>query len=344
MTISENVKVFPKSEFRVLLVSDGSTFSETGEPLHLSRLSLPHPKDEHSCTFLVDEKNKCLYELKKVNFYNPHLPVSKRPITTTKGECLNSLIVETVGSEDGMVIEEPEIFVASKFNLVYMLLAFFEQNIKNLAYDADTSTGSRFISFEDMSERLLDDTDSPLKDLPACFFEQDTIGRAFELLCDTMGEPDDLYYKLSLQKVISFLRSRVERICEKFPESIMDSILKSKINAPSGKSEELDPETVRCCQKIYAIQLLGSYLSDFYVEQVSVCFRDDLNRGKDHLAKMASLHQEQRMAQQGIDELSASLSSTNGSKKRKPVVQQKKVPVKKIAVGRGALDGFFKRA
>ncbi|OUM54639.1 hypothetical protein BVG19_g4056 [[Candida] boidinii] len=343
-------------------------------------LNLPHPKTLEAQQFIIYKddltNSTVLHELNKISFKNPHLSAKKQPIETLDGKPIRSIlfnqteIIEhgSVNSQtgEGYVLEDPRIQIATKFNFVYWLLAFY----KNVLIKNEDEL--RFSSYEDIVEKIgNNDTFHCLIDLDIDF------NKSLKLICECIEENDELFYKVSIKKILKYLKMKTEKIGNQFPHSIKQSLLEDKFKLPIIDIDEEEKRTVEEKQialqedeKImnlaklqYSIHLLGSYLDDYYINKLLSLY--DFSPIKERLDRIVSLQQEQNVALANLEALNDNLSSINennkkrtkdsvkGANKKKPLLTTKKVASgkgaldgffkKKVEVGRGALDGFFKK-
>ncbi|OWB58220.1 hypothetical protein B5S28_g4223 [[Candida] boidinii] len=356
------------------------SFVNLAESKTYTILNLPHPKTLEEQQFIIYKDSlpngTIIHELNKISFKNPHLSAKKQPIETLDGKPIRSILfnqtkiidqgAENSQAGEGYVLEDPRIQIATKFNSVYWLLAFY----KNVLIKNEDEL--RFSSYEDIVEKLdNNDTFHCLIDLDIDF------NKSLKVICECIEENEEFFYKVSIKKILKYLKMKIEKIASQFPESIKQSLLDDKFKLPiidiaeeekrsieeKQTAKQEDEKIMNLAKLQYSIHLLGSYLDDYYINKLLSLY--DFSPIQERLDKIVSLQQEQNVALANLEALNGNLSSINennkkrtkdsakGANKKKPASTTKKVASgkgaldgffkKKVEVGKGALDGFFKK-
>ncbi|ODQ79739.1 hypothetical protein BABINDRAFT_166849 [Babjeviella inositovora NRRL Y-12698] len=318
-----------------------------------SVLTLPHPRTQEPANYIIITNSESkpavstLYELKEISGKNPHHQQQQLAPETKDGKTVKSLIFEryegTGGpSTQGLVIQDPAMTIATRYNLAYTLIAYFTSS---------SNTSTRYQSLEDLIDSisavgLFTDFSSKIPEA--------MIKAALQPICETItenvGEDDvEVYYRFSRARCLEFLMAKVTKLAGHFPESIMEAHIKPMLFSPtfasSADSETGNDEVVYQCKLKYSAFLIGSYLSPEFITELMkqlditklVVYLDELKANKEKAA----------LAEENM-RLLAEQSAGAGKSKKKPTATKKATKKatlpRKVAIGSGALDGFFKKA
>lgn len=299
MTKDNNLSPIDANRVRIVLVPENTTRFKTTK--------FADPATAKETEYLVAEGQ--LYELNKTDFKdayndkevltNGHRPLKSLILTKSEGDCL-------------VLGRTPELFVVTPYNIVYFVLAFFEQALKQETV--------RLVPYDDIIEQM------EFRELVS----EDTL----KAVCNSVVENDETFYQASKEKAIEYLKGKVQAIADHFPESI-DSKLTRKLtrNLDGAVGDEIK----HLAREEVAIDLLSSYISPFYVELLQKQY--DFSPLQRHLADLAALDEKARIAEDNLLALNENLHKKRKLPAKK-VAQKKTAP--KVAVGRGALDMFFK--
>lgn len=273
-----------------------------------------------------DEK---VYELRLIS---GQTSFSSRPEPKlSNGEAVKSLIIESTGpEEEGAVLSNPEIVNVSNFNLIYFVL--------RIMWEQKSIDNSRYHTTED----ILDQFNAYIKPQQLIFGIKKHLVEAIEHVCDTIEEAGDSFYKFSPSKGNSFIEKKVEglsNLLHSSPDFSLTEFIKSKLNA----YEEAPSDMLELQIKKYAVEFIfGSYLSaemkTEFILKSSLDFSKLENYFKEQEEKQKTLAMVESNMASIVQTTTAAKSVT--AKKGKATKTTKKV-VKKVAVGKGALDGFF---
>lgn len=298
---------------------------------------LPHGESNfHICTLRFGSSEKQIlfsqdhvYELRLISGQTSY---SSRPEPKlSNGEAVKSLILENSDpKKSGAVISKPEIINTTKLNLVYFALRImWEHN------DVDST---RYHTIEDIIEQF----NAYIKPQKLAEGLKNHLTRAIEYVCDIIEEAGETFYRFSPSKATTFVGEKVEalsNLLQSSPDFALTEFIKGKLNA----YDAAPPDILELQIKKYAVEFtFSSYLTQEM--KADFCVRCGLdfsaldNYSKEQEAKQKTLAMvETNMA--SIVQTTTKARSTN-IKKGKPSKATKKV-VKKVAVGKGALDGFF---
>ncbi|AOA61078.1 Ribonuclease H2 subunit [Komagataella phaffii CBS 7435] len=334
----------PVKTFKVLFVNQDSSEK-------LKFVQLDHPRLNERCDYLYDEQNNQLYELKRFNgeHDNPHSK-KHRAVYDHRGFMIRSLIFAEKESIDGYVVENSEILVATKFNVIYLLLKYFimtELRGMNINELDESNQSGRFLNFDDLIEQLQEN--SVFQGLPEEFFG--SLEPSLSEICKVIREGDENYYRVSPAAIFQFLNRKVEALQKNLleTENTVKQFLSSKLSKPidqgSTKEEEVPLEILDLATKRAAVQLISTYLPQSLGNCLLGQFEKDWETLSNHQLLVEKAFQERQIAEENLAKLNESIGNSSsyfGKRKNQKTLAAPKPKVKKVAVGKGALDGFFR--
>ncbi|KAK3649676.1 hypothetical protein LTR56_006636 [Elasticomyces elasticus] len=179
-------------------------------------LSLPHPVTSKPTRFFVDPE-RGVYEFTRV--------------AAAKKTCRSVLLAGGEGEEEGYVLKEAEVFVATACDAVFALLpAFctgeewgtFYDRLFSSSNDEDDGGGGRYAHLRSV-------------------FQASSAGRALEKnletrmreICDTIEIGDEISYKLSPPKLAHLLYTKAQRMVSSgLPPSMEEHFVRLPLQAP----------------------------------------------------------------------------------------------------------------
>ncbi|KAG7856045.1 hypothetical protein KL919_004438 [Ogataea angusta] len=265
--------------------------------------------------------NGLVYELNKTNFKDPHNTTQK---LTKKQQPLKTIFLAAMdASVDSLMVgNNCELWIATKYNPVYLLLDFFT--------DALSRERVRMVSFQDLLEQF-----------EGCETLQELLENGVDLrkpllqICESVDENDETFYKPSMQKIVSYLSSKVDRLAQNLPSALVAST-KKKLALPGFEPTD---EVLQVSRKQLAIELISSYVDAKYVAELKNLYPTEILDS--YMMEYRKKEQMTALAEENIN----TLNGMNAANPKKRKVEKKVVrkEVKKVAVGKGALDGFFKK-
>jgi len=279
--------------------------------------------------YLVSSPEQTLLALNKTNFKDSYDAKQK---LTKASEPLNSILISSgIGvtqNEPCLIVgEKPEIYVGTPFNVIYFLLSCCVDILKR--------EKQRMLPYDDLLEKL-EDSESIRELIKLKIPFEDSL----KLICETVKENDETFYKVSIEKITKFLTDRVERIVGNFPETLNLHIQRHLGASMQQDQLLLTKEVARLSKVKTAINLLSSYVDSFYLDVLRKSY--NFNDLDEYLKQYRKVEESNRIAEENLRALNQKITSASKSKKRKHPAKKLK-PVKKVEIGRGALDMFFKR-
>lgn len=270
-----------------------------------------------------------VYELRLISGQTSY---SSRPEPKlSNGEAVKSLIIENENGEDeGAVLASPEIVNVSKFNLIYFVLRIMWEN-KNV-------DNSRYHTMED----ILDQFNTYITPQQQIVGIKKHLITAIDHVCETIEEAGDSFYKFSPSKGNSFISRKVEdlsALLQSSPNFSLSEFIKSKLNA----YEEAPSDMLELQIKKYAVEFIfGSYLTQEMKADFILKSGLDFSKLDDYFKEQEDKQKTIAMVESNMASIVQTTSKAKSvtAKKGKTTKTTKKV-VKKVAVGKGALDGFF---
>lgn len=300
---------------------------ETARVLYLpkgtSRLvQLPNPASGSMQSFVVC--NDELYELREVDGDNPHDKQNHlRPTTKKDSQTVRSLILEGPDN-NGFIIENGALLVATKFNPSFLLIGYFT-----------SQKGSRFQSSEDLFDSMQEVTPA-LNDLPETLIQS-----ALTTICETVVEGDEPFYKFSEEITLAWLKGRVSQLISNFPQTILESLVKPLLY-PVGIDDTIPAEVMQLALRKFSIMLISSYLTAEWNDRLINEY--DFVTLDEYIQRTQQQRTDKRAAQENLSDI----NHLNAQNKRtqydtKGPLKKKAVVKRQVKVSTGALDMFFKK-
>ncbi|ODQ49553.1 hypothetical protein PICMEDRAFT_14988 [Pichia membranifaciens NRRL Y-2026] len=356
MTISiAELEERKKNDYRVILVPE--SVSDSSSDTKLITVPNTHPITGKMTDFLITQSevdnSTSLSVLDRINWKNPNVknqsytPDGKpyRCLFITKGDTTasggSSLIPATIlGSE-------PDIYAMTPFSPLYFLLEYFKPIIQKKHQNREgNDNDQRLLTYEDMMDEICERDEFLGKLVHSFNFD---LKKYLEIICDSTSIPsmdsDDeelsVFYKPSIEKIKQFLLTKVEGLTERL--ILKDQYRSIKLRWETMYPGEL-PEEIKLsmCRK-QSVLLLSNFVDTWYIKE-SVDY--DFSKLDCYIQKVRERENAEDMINESLQQLhegtAAVLSAQN--KKVKTVKKQvKTVKSSSVAVGKGALDMFFKK-
>lgn len=221
-----------------------------------------------------------------------------------------SLIFEN--ENEGIINESADVLICTKFDLIYLLIPALYNS-------------TNFITMEN----IIDNNDW-LSKVP-----EQVIDKALNPIVETIDENNETFYKVSQEKVFQYLTNRINNVqkCVKNSSFLnqlkMDLFVSLEEEIPS---EILDMEILRT-----SVNIVTSYVSIPLESDILKHNGYDFTGLNEHKSKVEKLIRTQEAIQE------ASLPKKNGQRAKPKQSTNSNSKPKKVAVGKGALDSFFKK-
>ncbi|CCH44057.1 Ribonuclease H2 subunit B [Wickerhamomyces ciferrii] len=296
----------------------------------LKIVNLPHPRTNQEYHYAL-VNNEELYELTEFDNDNPHSKTNHlRSLTKTDGKPVRSLLLENVNDEsDGLVLEESNIIISTKFNFTYILITYFILQLEQ------GKEFRRYQSLEDITD-VLEESIPIILQLPGSL-----LNTSLENICDSINENDEKFYKFSEEKTINYLKTKSELISQNFPKSIESTIV-SPLLYPANIDEKIPEDIKKLALIKYSIHLISSYLHPKTESRLNSSY--NFESVNEYITKI----QKEKLQKKAAEDQIQNLNQINAQNKRSIGVQDNKnrkkpTPAKKIPskVIKGPLDGFF---
>ncbi|CCE85747.1 Piso0_005374 [Millerozyma farinosa CBS 7064] len=277
-----------------------------------------------------------MYEIREINGKNPYMiNMDKVPKLPNNDGAVKSLIFES--DTNGYVLQNPNLLVTSKFNFAYFLISVMH---------GEENFAKRFITLEDIIDSLGSKYSGQewVTSVPFAIYI-----RALGMICEKIEENDETFYKYSKDKAFTFLQNKIDEVTKyllskphvALNKKIMSELLSSSIDSTKIPSEVLQESTTK-----HSIDLIcGSYIPVHVKQEFCENKKYSWSNLDKYLADLAAEKKGLELAESNmnsiINETVVNRKDTKSDSKKKPA--RKKV-VNKVPVGKGALDGFFKKA
>ncbi|RLV90159.1 hypothetical protein JA1_004757 [Spathaspora sp. JA1] len=294
---------------------------ETASPTEFKLIQLPISNNlNQTKSYLYEPISTTIYELNQI-----------RSIESAKlksGDAVKSFIIES-GNSDGAIIQSPRTIISSKFNLCYLLISSL--------YGQKNDT--RFITIDDFMDRLTWSQNLP----------ESVLISALEKVCEELNNDDVTFYKFSIEKSLLFINEKILALVDFIanqPNSIIDKI-KAELTDPTNTTTEEIPQDIL---NQLILQYAIDYVCSTYIEDSN--FKQDLinkfeykfDQVEKYLVEIREKQKSLALVEANMNEVINSTIKNRNKEKEQVKKSTKKIQVKKVAVGKGALDGFFKRA
>ncbi|VEU21848.1 DEKNAAC102875 [Brettanomyces naardenensis] len=318
MTAEEVLTEVDRNSFKlVLLPNSRSTYTS---------LKLKNPVGQEIGEYLISQPEGKLYSLNKTDFKDSYN--EKQRLTKNSQPLTSLLLTRSVQSASPgclLIGKAPEIYIATAFNQIYFLLSFFVAFLKQ--------DHLRLLSYDDLMEKFEES-----ETLESLISQGISFKGSLERICDTVEEGGETFHKVSKSKVIEYLKQRVTKIVGNFPASVGSQVTRKLTGNVSSGSLDLTDDIIRLSRTRSAINLLSSYVDDYYLRLLLKEY--DFRTLDSYMEQLARIEEMNKVAEDNLQVLNERMNESGG-KKRKPVGKKQKV-VKRVAVGKGALDMFFK--
>lgn len=256
------------------------------------------------------------------------------------GEPIKStFLINETDRSDGEIISSSLFQISTLYDLAFSLISvFYKESISNTEEEYVTrsfpesqksikKTDSRFLTVRDIHDTLVDTHDANWGLIPMSLLEN-----ALNRVAQCTEEGGDKYYKVTKETITEFLLVKVEKIVNNFPESL-------------PLSSEYPEDIQNCLKYIMACNLLislipfdaykillKSHKMEEFVQKYNEFKKKNIQASIDRAALTESA-------------INVGIQNNGGMNKKRPAKVVKKNTFnekKKVSVGKGAIDGFFK--
>lgn len=270
----------------------------------------------------------------------------ERYVYTDEGKPVKSMLVfDRDDMKTGFLLKDSEYYISLKYDLTYNLISMFykkhqREPIVDTEMDYVKSGGvvdrpkeedDKYLTLRDYQDLLIDTMDSNWKYVPVKILE-----RILTNISEEIEEAGDKYYKITEALINKFLLGKVEKIVDHFPKSLP---------IPEDYPEDIKKSNkyVFSCNLLISLLPKPSYKSLIGVEPIKKHFQKYMK----HRKELMAVSKERKIVEMNVMNVglsNGSVSNGNYKGKIKKLVKKTVVTKKNIPVGRGAIDGFFKRA
>lgn len=299
------------------------------ESTELDIIKLPLA-NKSEASFLV--KDNQVFELRSVGSRNPWLKNDKSVTLPRTGGAVKSLILET--DESGAVLQSPDMIMATKFDMSLVFITIM----------AETDTFSkRYISYED----ILDTIGSQHSWIN--ILSDTLIINCLGKLCETVVENQETFYKYSSEETAEMLSEKVKGLEKVISNSsfVIDDTIRQLLHDPTSANSEIPSDIYSLAAMQHCIDLVCCYIPFTVRELVVTKLGCDFGPLDAYTKELKQKKKALDAAEQTMNEVAAatvSAKKANGKSNLKSNAKTKKKQPAKVAVGKGALDGFFKRS
>ncbi|KAI5952598.1 hypothetical protein KGF54_003465 [Candida jiufengensis] len=287
-------------------------------------INLPLPSDLTKLkSYLIYENDNKIYELNIIKGDNSS-------VTLKNGDAVKSIIIESTTGNGG-VLQSANILIGSPFNFTYLLISLFEKHYKQI---------NVFKTVEDIRDSLVSLENDWIYDINSEVFTN-----SLSAICDEIEENETKFFKYSNEKCIEWINSKILNLQKYIQSSNNNSILskiKSELNDSTQINYIIDENLINEMSLLYSID----YICDSYLPQLKQQIISHYNynffKMETHLSELKQKQKNLEVIESNMNEINMITANANAANKKKK--QPPKKQVKKVAIGKGALDGFLKKA
>lgn len=312
----------------------------------LTIFELPHPSNNTSKSrirlFLSNGKT---FQLKRHTFskgckYNKAKDVTtdRYHYTHDQKPLKSTFFVNENQREDGLVMEQGDFEFSAKYDLAFSLCGAFyhksitsdesEYIIKNDVTKGIGAEDKNFLTARDFHDALIDNHDKNWS-----YVSISALENALAQISESIEEAGDQYHKITPQKINNWLAAKVHGIVNNFPSSIP---------LPKNLPEDVLPKA----KVVFACNLLVSMIPQAAYIHLLQYSNDELDIANafEVYRNYTELTLRKEKEQEILVNAAMKVGMAHDSGKKvgtKKIVKITKI--KKVAVKKGAIDGFFKR-
>lgn len=264
---------------------------------------------------------------------------------TNEGKPVRSMLLFDEDESKGVtILPQSQYYISLKYDVTYNLIAMFYKKfqidpIEDTEMDYVRSINDKkVISFKladdkyqtlrDIHELLIDTMDTNWKLIPSSILET-----KLRNIAEEIEEGGDKYYKITEPLIQKYLFRKVDLIANDFPESIP---------IPVDYPEDIQ----KCNKYVFSCNLLISLLPKPCYQ--SLMRMDPMigyyEKYMEYRKSLVEISEERKIVELNVMNIGIANGNGNGKNKVKKTVKKSAVTKKIVAVGRGAIDGFFKMA
>ncbi|CAI4058752.1 Rnh202p SKDI_04G4910 [Saccharomyces kudriavzevii IFO 1802] len=298
-----------------------------------------------------------LYEIKCFQFgkgpsYSEEedLANDKYHYTRENNPIKSALMVNTSDSADGYIFKSSKIYFCTLYDIAFSLIGFHYKNsisadeqdyVKSSNTDeeqtAERKEHERFLTLRDYHDLLTDNHDKNWNNISL-----GSLKCGLAKISETIEEAGDVYYKITPAMITQYLAGKVAKVIENFPPSI-----------PTLKHAPV--EITQCHKVVIAVNLLVSLipkaayhnLVEFSPTTTDTFFNLHIKASFTDLEKYETTNELKNAEKELLMKSATNIGlGSNGSVSVAMKKVTKKIPQSnrtRVAIGKGAIDGFFKR-
>ncbi|EDO16363.1 hypothetical protein Kpol_1051p11 [Vanderwaltozyma polyspora DSM 70294] len=325
-----------------------------GEQLKVFTLPSPSNNSSKGRVELFQVSNNLVYQIKNHSFSKGSKINNNDDMAndvyhyTRDNETLKSVILTNEQDRSEAYLRENGSFkFALKYDIVYNLIGFYysesiTESEKEYSNQVSSQSGKeqgkndRFLTLRDYHDLLVDSNDSQWANISL-----EVLKIALEKISNTVEEAEDIYYKIDDNKILEFLAKIVSKIASNLPKSIPPLLPNSA------------PEDIQNSMKIVlATNILISLVpKKAYLELIkfkgtdnTISIDTEVKKFNDYLESNELSIEEKKLLMQAAISVGMNNDSSSDGKDKNKTIKKPIVPKKpRVAVGRGAIDGFFKK-
>ena len=304
-------------------------------------INLPTSNLTSTKPYLVDSDS--IYELNTILGNNTAYQLP------TSGDAVKSYIFEPEDpSIEGGLLQSSKTIITSPFNFTYLLISIFHTHQEKFRNTFKT----------------IDDIRDSLESLGEYTWVYDVPERIYLLSLDSICESiiegnQERFYKYSVNKAMDWVNGKVTALSNFIFEEKGNSIMRKiqlELNDPTSIEGHIDEEVLQNTVMCYAIDYVCfSYLCKGVREVLVENLKYDFTKMETYLAEIKKKQRDLQIVDANMNEVNQTTSNANKTnikdhnqnrnRNQSKNTQQlkRKKPVQKVAVGKGALDGFFKK-
>lgn len=367
----------PEDYQQILLLPEdfnAATSTITTPPVKTRTLSLYHPSltsGKPSLQLLIN--NDKVYYFDQYTFRSKYLVDASRSgprrLVTSKDtspqEVTSARSVFVFNSEsrqDGLVLSQDTLKLLLTYDITYSLISayckaqrdsmtsnekdYLTNTTPSSIQSKNTGESDTLLTIRDYQDMLIEQDSPEWNEIPTSIIESKLCS-----ISEQITECDESYYKVTLLSILKHLIN--QKICK------MYSSFPKSIPIPSQWPGDLQNcmKIIRCCQLLISLlpqRIYHALTQEDTITVITVSDESEVLTIKKCFTKIekykestAVSEQERKLLAQSAMQVGLSNGSTvndaGNNKIKKPPITKKNVTKKKVTVGKGAIDGFFKK-
>lgn len=256
------------------------------------------------------------------------------------GEPIKSaFLINEADRSEGQIISNNIFQVSTLYDLAFSLIAVFYKDSIAQSEEEYVAKGTlnnlkkvvklddRFLTARDVHDTLLDTNHSEWNMIPINLLED-----GLAKVAQSTEEGGDIYFKINEETIMNYLLEKVEKIIRNFPKS-----LPIPLEFPEEIQKSL--QYIMACNLLISLIPIDAYKKLIKLPKITEC----VGKYNEYNKVNAQTMLDRKALTDSAMKVGIESNGVIDKKKPSKVVKKTTVIKKKVTVGKGAIDGFFKR-